>query len=133
MGRLEAFTNAIRAIAALVAAGAFLWGIAVLHRVVTVNIFGIGITFGHPDFANDDLVADVDAHYQIQFWTPSAKTKDTPGVAEWLKMDNDSKLDDFADALMKGDIVSGVQSIRSYWCRTWSKETRRMVGGYPKA
>ena len=37
--------------------------------------------------------------HQIQFWTPSARTKETPGVPEWVKIDGEAKLDEFAQLL----------------------------------
>jgi hypothetical protein len=43
---------------------------------------------------------------QIQFWTPSSRTKLGIGVKPWEIMDDDSRLDEFGDKLMKG-IVEG--------------------------
>jgi len=45
--------------------------------------------------------------YQIQFWTPSVKTKATKGVASWEKIDSDEKLNGFANDLLKDRRVRG--------------------------
>lgn len=44
---------------------------------------------------------------QVQFWTPSARTKEAQNIKDWERMDNDDKLDDFAAKLMKRKIVPG--------------------------
>jgi len=46
---------------------------------------------------------------RVEFWTPSLHTKDTAGVADWEKLDDERRLNDFADALTdkKNPIVSG--------------------------
>jgi len=45
--------------------------------------------------------------YQIQFWTPSAKTKLTKGIASWEKIDTDERLNEFAKDLLKDRRVRG--------------------------
>jgi hypothetical protein len=44
---------------------------------------------------------------QIQFWTPSARTKEAVDVKDWEKMDSDDKLDVFAGKLMQARIIKG--------------------------
>jgi hypothetical protein len=58
--------------------------------------------------------SEAEARYLIQFWTPSAKTKESPNVADWEKID-DRRLDDFADALLGDNEAKGkVTGYRRY-------------------
>lgn len=45
--------------------------------------------------------------YLIQFWTPSAKTKESKDVAAWEKVGSDDRLNEFADRLLKDRRVHG--------------------------
>jgi hypothetical protein len=106
---LDGLANMIRAIAALIAACALVYGVVVLGQV-SIKALGIefAITSGTIDFRRGaDFLPDLKDRYQIQFWTPSEKTKETAGIAEWLKVDSDSKLDTFAEELMNGHIFKG--------------------------
>lgn len=44
---------------------------------------------------------------QIQFWTPSAKTKEAANVKDWEKIASDGELDKFGDGLKTAGIVAG--------------------------
>jgi hypothetical protein len=106
---IERLTNVIRNVAAAVTAGALVYGLVVLHQEVKFrvgNAIQIEFRNGIPNFATGELPALLGDRYQIQFWTPSAKTKETPGVKDWLKVD-DAMLDAFAETLMNGHIVKG--------------------------
>jgi hypothetical protein len=43
----------------------------------------------------------------IEFWTPSAQTKNYAGAKDWEKLEDDGRLDEFAEKLMKEHIVKG--------------------------
>jgi hypothetical protein len=44
---------------------------------------------------------------EIKFWTPSAKTKESVKSKNWEKMDNDQRLDEFAEMLIGQHILQG--------------------------
>jgi hypothetical protein len=44
---------------------------------------------------------------QIQFWTPSVRTKETPGIKDWERVDSDTKLDVFGERLVAARILTG--------------------------
>jgi hypothetical protein len=49
------------------------------------------MTFGRPDFAKGKVIPELKEGYQIQFWTPSSRSKETQGIHEWEKVENDDK------------------------------------------
>jgi hypothetical protein len=49
----------------------------------------------------------IEGRYQIQFWTPSVRTKESSDVKGWEKVDVDEKLDEFSDHLRKDSRVRG--------------------------
>lgn len=44
---------------------------------------------------------------EIEFWTPSIRTKESPGAKDWEKIDNEQRLELFAEKLMKAHILKG--------------------------
>jgi hypothetical protein len=44
---------------------------------------------------------------QVQFWTPSARTKEAADAKVWEKVESDVRLDAFADRLMKAQLIAG--------------------------
>lgn len=48
-----------------------------------------------------------EGRYLIQFWTPTAKTKESKNVPAWEKVESDEKLNDFAERLLKDNRVRG--------------------------
>jgi hypothetical protein len=44
---------------------------------------------------------------QVQFWTPSARTKEAKGINDWERIESDEPLDAFADRLLKANIIKG--------------------------
>ena len=66
------------------------------------------VSTGRIDFRKGaEFLPDIKDRYQIQFWTPSEKTKLTTGLPEWTKVDSDTRLDTFAELLMNGNIIRG--------------------------
>lgn len=57
--------------------------------------------------------AEVDARSVIQFWTPSAKTKEADDAEAWEKFDNNDKLDAFATEFIK-EANGSVRGYRRY-------------------
>jgi hypothetical protein len=44
---------------------------------------------------------------QVQFWTPSARTREAKGIKDWERIESDELLDTFADRLLKANIIKG--------------------------
>jgi hypothetical protein len=106
---IEQWTNILRNIAAPVTAGALVYGLFFLHQEFKLTLgkwVEVEISEGVPNFKTGEIPSNLGDQYRIQFWTPSARTKETPGVKEWLKVD-ESMLDQFAELLMNSHIVKG--------------------------
>jgi hypothetical protein len=78
-------------------AGAY--GIFVLGQLTLKGPHGLEMTFGRLNFAKGKVIPELKKGYQIQFWTPSLRTKEIQGVHEWEKVGSDDKLDAFAETL----------------------------------
>jgi len=44
---------------------------------------------------------------QVQFWTPSVRTKDAASIRDWERVDNEDKIKEFGEQLVKEDIAPG--------------------------
>lgn len=88
------------------------WGAASIALVVSGICTIVWLVLNHPKdvgelgrlfFVSRATPQDVeaDARYLVQFWTPSAKTKEADDAVDWEKFDSNDKLDDFADQLVK--------------------------------
>jgi hypothetical protein len=105
MSKIETFAISIRAIAALIIAGSVAYAVIVLGQNVRFSAGTFEVILGHALFPSAKFVPEeLGENYQVQFWTPSAKTKEAADVRDWEKIDSDDKLDAFADELMKGAI-----------------------------
>jgi hypothetical protein len=69
--------------------------------------YGMVMTLGRADFAKGKIISELKEGYEIRFWTPSARTKESQGIHDWEKIDNDDKLDAFAETLMNGQVIAG--------------------------
>ena len=68
---------------------------------------------GKFDYADQTITLDGKAFtppkgpIQVQFWTPSARTKEAQDIKDWERMVDDDKLNNFAERLMRQKIVTG--------------------------
>jgi hypothetical protein len=49
----------------------------------------------------------IEGHYQVQFWTPSVKTKTAKEFKNWEVVDSEEKLNDFAEVFLEDQRVQG--------------------------
>jgi hypothetical protein len=103
MRTFEQLANIVRAIAAVATAAALVYGVFLINDVREIELGPFKVFYFEAPGAK---FKELGAGYQIQFWTPSRRTKETSGVSEWQKFDTDSKLDEFAEKL-HDSIVSG--------------------------
>lgn len=86
-------------------------GICIIVWIITVkaNPKNIEVITGSFTLARStsEKTAPIEGRYQIQFWTPSAKTKESKDVPTWEKVDTDEKLNKFAEHLQKDSRVRG--------------------------
>ncbi len=62
---------------------------------------------------NDKPYAPPKGPLQVQFWTPSVRTKETPTIKDWERLDDNKKVDAFGELLTAKD-KDGKSLVRGY-------------------
>jgi hypothetical protein len=106
VSKFAAFTDFLKAISAATVAGSIVYAVVFLGSSIIFHApGGIDLSIGYADFPNARFVPEALRQiYQVQFWTPSSKSKEAPSAHEWEKIADDSKIEAFADELMKRTI-----------------------------
>jgi hypothetical protein len=104
MSKFAAFTDFLKAVSAVAVAGSVVYAVLFLGSSIQFHApGGIDISIGYADFPNAKFVPEgLGQIYQVQFWTPSSKTKEASNLHDWEKIDDDKKVEKFADELMDG-------------------------------